>query len=301
MFGTLKPLFNLFLDFTVLCCKVLGFLLLPFFVMTFFFIIFYYLKGKRRKKPKYRKKYKRPGLFGWIFSIFKRLLWDLPRRFVLDWYDKNPDGFHEYGVHLFAGEQGSGKSIAVAEFILRLKKLYPACKLLTNIDFKDQDFKVTSPDDFIMNNNGEFGMIVFLDEIQNWFSSMESKNFPPEALEDITQQRKQRKIFVGTSQVFLRVSKPIREQITLLYKPLTIAGCLTIVRVYKCKLDDSGSVKNEMLRKLYFFVHTDEIRQAYDTYERVERLASKGYKPRIEQQFSDIKFDMSNLDLPVRH
>jgi ATP-dependent Clp protease ATP-binding subunit ClpX len=148
-----------------------------------------------------------------------------------------------------------------------------------------------------MNNNVELGMIVFLDEIQNWFSSMESKNFPPEALEDITQQRKQRKMFVGTSQVFTRVSKPIREQITLLYKPLTVFGCLTVVRVYKCKLDEAGTVKNEMLRKVYFFVHTDEIRQAYDTYERVERLATKGYKPRAEQ-FSNVKFDMSNLDLP---
>lgn len=295
---SIKPALDMMTNLVVFGCKLLGFLLLPFFVSTFFFMIYYYLRGYRRSKPKYRRKIKKFSIIGWIFSIFKRLLWDLPRRFVLDWYQRNPDAFNEYGVHLFAGEQGSGKSIAVAEFILRLKKMYPACKILTNIDFKEQDFKITSPDDFIMNNNGEFGMIVFLDEIQNWFSSMESKNFPPEALEDITQQRKQRKIFVGTSQVFMRVSKPIREQITLLYKPLTIAGCLTVVRVYKCKLDDSGSVKNEVLRKLYFFVHTDEIRQAYDTYERVERLASKGYKPRSEQQFSDVKFSLSDLDLP---
>lgn len=295
---SIKPALDMMTSFVVFGCKLLGFLLLPFFVSTFLFIIYYYLKGKRRQKPKYRRKIKKFSIIGWIFSIFKRLLWDLPRRFVLDWYDRKPDAFNEYGVHIFAGEQGSGKSIAVAEFILRLKKMYPACKIHTNIDFKEQDGKVTSPDDFIMNNNGEFGMIVFLDEIQNWFSSMESKNFPVEALEDITQQRKQRKIFLGTSQVFTRVSKPIREQTTLLYKPLTVAGCLTVVRVYKCKLDDSGTVKKEVLRKLYFFVHTDEIRQAYDTYERVERLASKGYKPRSEQQFSDIKFSLSDLDLP---
>ena len=295
---SIKPILNMMTNLVVLCCKLLGFFLLPFFVSVFFFIIYYYLKGKRRRKPKYRRKIKKFSIIGWIFSVFKRLLWDLPQRFVLDWYNKNPDAFNEYGVHIFAGEQGSGKSIAVAEFILRLKKMYPGCKILTNIDFKEQDGKVTSPDDFIMNNNGELGMVVFLDEIQNWFSSMESKNFPPEALEDITQQRKQRKIFLGTSQVFTRVSKPIREQTTLLYKPLTIAGCLTVVRVYKCKLDDSGTVKKEILRKLYFFVHTDEIRQAYDTYERVERLVSKGFKPRSEQQFFDVKFSLSDLDLP---
>lgn len=295
-----KPILDMMMGFVLFFCKLLGAVLLPFFIMIFVFIGYYYIKGKRRQKPKYRKTYKKPGLIGWIFSIFKRFFWDFPRRFVLDWYNKNPDGFFEYGVHLFAGEQGSGKSVAVAEFILRLMKMYPACKVMTNIKFEGQDGKVTCPEDFIMNNNGEFGMIVFLDEIQNWFSSLESKNFPPEALEDITQQRKQRKIFVGTSQVFMRVAKPIREQITLLYEPFTVAGCLTFVRVYKCKLDDSGSVKNKVLRKLYFFVHTDEIRNAYDTYERVQRLTDKGYKPRNEQQFADVKFSLSDLELPKR-
>ena len=288
----ITPILSMFQSIILFICKAIGIAILPFFVMTFFFMIVFYIKGKRRKKPTYRKTYKKP-------KKLKVLLIDFPRRLALDWYNRNPDALHEYGVHLFAGEQGSGKSIAVAWMILKLKAMYPACQIGTNIDFKDQNFKVESPEDFIMRNNGELGMIIFLDEIQNWFSSMESKNFPVEALEDITQQRKQRKIFIGTSQVFTRVAKPIREQTTLLYKPFTIAGCLTFVRIYKAKLDEAGTVKKEKLRKLDFFVHTDELRNAYNTYERVERLTQKGYKPRQEQLTNDNNFNLNLNDLDL--
>lgn len=293
----LKPLLDMLLALILGICKFIGILFIPFIIMFLFWFAFYYIKGKRRKKPKYRKKYKKPSFFMLIVQFFKKLFVDFPRRVVLDWYNANPDAFTEYGIHIIAGEQGSGKSIAAAELILRLRKQYPACKLYTNIDFTDQDGKVTSPDDFIMRNNGDLGMIVFLDEIQNWFSSMESKDFPVDCLEDITQQRKQKKIFIGTSQVFTRVSKPIREQTTFLYNPLTIAGAMTIVRVYKAKLDDAGTVKNERLRKVYFFVHTDEIRNAYDTYERVQRLMKAGYKPKSEQEFRDVNFNISDINI----
>lgn len=293
----LMPLLNIFTDIILGICKFLLFLMIPFFLVCVFWIIFYYAKGKRKKVPHYRKKYKKPTGFIWLFNFFKKIFVDFPRRLILDWYDSDPDAFKEYGIHLFSGEQGSGKSVAAAELILRLRKMYPACSLYTNIDFTDQDGLVTSPDDFIMKNNGSLGMIVFLDEIQNWFSSNESKDFPVECLEDISQQRKQRKIFIGTSQVFTRVSKPIREQVTLHYEPITIAGALTIVRVYKAKIDESGTVKNQKLRNLYFFVHTDEIRNAYDTYERVQRLLKAGYKPKAEIDFSNVNFNVSDLKL----
>ena len=114
-------------------------------------------------------------------------------------------------------------------------------------------------------------------------------------LTEITQQRKQRKCVVGTSQVFTRISKPIREQITLLYKPMTIAGCFTIVRVYKVTLNDDGTVKDMKRRRTYAFVHDDELRSCYDTYEKVERLTLKGFQPRSEQLQDTItqKFNIS--------
>lgn len=289
----MMPLLDMIVEVIKFLCKLIGFTILPFFIMIFIFMGYYYIRGKRRKQVPVGRRKKRFS----IFSVVKRLLWDFPKRFILDWYNFDPFEFGEYGVHIVAGEQGSGKSITVVEMLLRLKARYPECEVLTNIEYKRQDGKLTSSDDFVMRNNGTQGIVIFIDEIQNWFSSLESGSFPVENLEDLTQQRKQRKMIIGTSQVFTRVSKPIREQTTLLYLPLTVAGCLTFVRVYKPKFNNDGIVKKKSLRKLYFFVHTDELRNAYDTWERVERLTKGGYKEAVkfDMDFSGVKFDITNI------
>ena len=210
----------------------------------------------------------------------KRLYFDFPKRIIDDIFTRDPDGFDTYGVHIFSGEQGSGKSIAAIHFMKMIKERNPACRIASNISINFQDSELTKWEDILQFNNGSRGQVIFLDEIQNWFSSNESKNFPPEMLTEITQQRKQRKIVVGTSQVFTRLSKPIREQITNLYLPITVMGCITFVRVYRLKLKDDGTVDSKRITSMYFFVHDDELRNAYDTYEKVQRLSLVGFKER---------------------
>lgn len=241
--------------------------------------LIYLIKGKRRI-PFVGENPKRT-------NIFKTLLWDFPRRYVRDLFNKDPNDLDIYGVHIWCGEQGSGKSVGVVEWLQYLKKRYPHVKIRSNIDLTFQDGKITSWKDIILCNNGKKGQIEFLDEIQNWFSSNESKNFPVEMLQEVTQQRKQRKIVVGTVQAFQRTAKPIREQTTYLYYPFTVGGALTFVRVYKPKFDDDGRVTKMSLRKFYWFTHTDELRNSYDTYHKVERLSVVGFQPRSEQLSSD--------------
>lgn len=269
MFSIMQALLCVFLAVLVPVCLML------------LFNFFYRIIFKRQKLP---KRSKRPA-FHYVekFNPVKLVFWEFPRRLIKDYFERNPDSFDTYGVHVFAGEQGSGKSIAAAHFIKMVKERNPCCRIASNINLNFQDSVIHDWTDIIQTSNGESGQVIFLDEIQNWFSSNESKNFPPEMLTEITQQRKQRKIVVGTSQVFTRISKPIREQITLLYKPMTIAGCFTIVRVYKVSLNDDGTVKKMNMRRWYAFVHDDELRSCYDTYEKVERLSVKGFQPRSEQ------------------
>ncbi len=79
------------------------------------------------------------------------------------------------------------------------------------------------------------------------------------------------------------MAKQLRQETTVLMKPITILGCFTIVRVYKPNVDADGAIKKARCLKWYFFVHTNELREAYDTYAKVERLSLKGFKPRNEQ------------------
>lgn len=280
----ITPVLNAILNFIFMILQVFLYAFLAVFVPLCFMLLgnfLYRLIFKRQRLPRRRKK----RVFRYVgkFNPIKLLFWDFPKRLIQDLYEKDPDSFDTYGVHVFAGEQGSGKSIAAAHFIKMIKERNPCCHIASNINLNFQDSVIHDWTDILQTSNGSDGQVIFLDEIQNWFSSNESKNFPPEMLTEITQQRKQRKIVVGTSQVFTRISKPIREQITLLYKPMTIAGCLTVVRVYKVSLNDDGTVKKMKLRRWYCFVHDNELRNCYDTYEKVERLSIKGFQPRSEQ------------------
>lgn len=252
--------------------KILLVILSPVFieiVLVLFFIMMEIKKGKKIKKS--QSTYKRK-------SVLYRLLYEFPKRIAQDIVNRNPDEFKEYGLHMFCGEQGSGKTISVVEMLLRMKEIYPRVKIRTNMFYKYQDAPIENWQDLIKNENGEYGQIEVLDEIQTWFSSMESKSFPPEMLTEISQQRKQRKMLIGTAQVFSRIAKPIREQTTFVYCPMTLLGCLTIVRKTKPEYWDDEKQVFKRYIKTYFFVHNSKIRNAFDTYEKIERYSKMGFQ-----------------------
>lgn len=243
------------------------------------FLYFYFVKDMRFKK----------GVSHYIGrgSILKRLIIDLPRQIIIDRFNNDPDEFKEFGVHIIAGKQGTGKSITLTYLLMRYQEMYPNVKVATNYYYMHEDKHIEHWKDFIGFNNDKYGVIVVLDEIQNWFNSLQSKDFPPEMMTDITQQRKQRKIIFGTAQVFSRIAKPIREQTYMLYEPITLFGCLTFVRKYEVTTDVSGQTDTKKYRGCFFFIQNEEIRSAFDTYRKVENLANDGFKTE-EQQIHNI-------------
>lgn len=223
-------------------------------------------------------------------SALVRIFYDFPKRFVLDKFTLNPNAFKEKGVHVICGEQGTGKSITLTYLLLKYIRQYPNLRVKTNYGFIHEDEPIMHWRDIVDSNNGEDGEIDVLDEIQNWFNSLQSKDFPPEMMTEITQQRKQRKCIFGTAQVFGRISKPIREQITYLYEPITLFGCITIVRKYKPIVSNQdGVVDSKKLKGMFFFVHNEEVRESFDTYKKIQAMSKEGFKPDSER--SVFRFD----------
>lgn len=266
----------MFKSFLILLVKFLSplFVILGLIFLSFlFYFVKYYIKGKRLKKSV--STYKKP-------SIFKRVFLQFPERLVQDLYDSNPDEFKEYGLHMFCGEQGSGKTTSVVHLLQVLKAKYPKCKIRTNMNYLYEDGQITHWKDMVSNSNGIYGQIEVIDEIQTWFNSLQSKDFPPEMLTEISQQRKQRKMLIGTAQVYSRIAKPIREQTTFVYLPFTILGCLTVVRVTKPEYWDDQKQKFTKYIRNYFFVHTDIIRNSFDTYKKIKKYVDTGFKTETE-------------------
>lgn len=257
-----------------------GSIALPFVISGVIHLLYYLHKGMRFKPRKNIGISRRRNI---VLKLFK----DFPKRFVLDMLSKDPDMFPHCGVVMIVGEQGAGKTTCAAHLLRYMKDTYPGVKVLSNTPLTFADGDITSPDDIIFNNNGSAGCIKFLDEIHSWFNSSESQYFPPEMLSEISQQRKQHSLIVGTAQRFDRISKAIRQQTHYVIKPITIAGCLTICRVYKPNVTDSGEIIKMRGIKTYFFIQDDEIRDCFDTYAKIKRLSVKGWKPRSEQLTTD--------------
>ena len=278
-----KGLFTMFSGLFFYCLKFLVVLAVPFLLSL---LVFFLISLKRGQRPKKRSPIKDPKYSRRIGKL-KRLYIDFPRELVKSFFTSDPDVFDTYGVHIIAGEQGSGKTMCAVHLAKMTLERNPKAKLASNISLNFQDDVIGDWRDILQLNNGVYGQIIFLDEIQNWFSSNESRNFPPDMLTEVKQQRKQRKIIIGTSQVFTRVAKPIREQATYLYLPFTVFGLITFVRVYRPKLKEDGTLDRKSLVRFYFFVHDDELRNCYDTFEKVKRLSLTGFKDSDKQLKAD--------------
>lgn len=247
-------------------------LVVLFFVLVYINVFIGLLQGKRFKKGQHNRIKKR--------SILKRLFLDLPKRVSDDMFNRDPEAFRHKGMIIFEGRQGEGKSIAMCQFAMTMQEEYPKVKCISNLGYKYEDNVLDNWRKLIDYENGKYGVIAILDETQNWFSSNQSKNFPPEMLEVITQNRKNRRIILGTAQNFYLLAKAIRSQATEVRRCATLLGALTIVRKYYPVLDSDGNVKEWKYRGMYFFVHDKKLRDSYDTYKVIKSLRKSGFQER---------------------
>ena len=124
--------------------------------------------------------------------------------------------------------------------------------------------------------NGKQGVIFLLDELHLEFNSLESKNISIEEMIEISQQRKQRIHIVGTSQVFMRLAKPLREQIH------DVVVCRCIAELFQLnKVVDGETLSEEngkttgTVKATQFFFHRPDMYEAYDTYAKMKRYKNE--------------------------
>lgn len=121
-------------------------------------------------------------------------------------------------------------------------------------------------------NNQKLGVIFFIDEIHLELNSLESKNVPVEVMVEISQQRKQRKHIVGTSQRYNRMAKPLREQIRDIVACRCYLGCIQYNQLIDG--DSTHEVNGELaydIRRRMLWFHSPDMYKAYDTYAKMRR------------------------------
>lgn len=240
-----------------------------------------------------REKYHFGDIFRWIKN-------------KIIWRKAHPDYFDPDGLAIFVGPQGSGKTLSAVNYVYQLMEYYPDCKLVTNVELRDYPvvsfesfcaehlpetllpdvkmqvylkvnrvFPFLDNDDFQKYGNGQSGVIFLVDEIQLYMNSLESKNINIDVVTQISQQRKQRKHIVATSQVFGRMAKPLREQFSAVVLCKNYFGFLqNNALIDRDSLEDDDSTGTNLtgtVKARFVWVHRQDMYDRYDTSSVVER------------------------------
>lgn len=145
--------------------------------------------------------------------------------------------------------------------------------------------------------NGEQGVLYLIDEIHLEFNSLESKNIPIEVMVEISQQRKQRKHIVGTSQVYIRMAKPLREQIKNVVVCRNFFSCFQWNKLVdgETSHEENGKLVFDTQKYIFWF-HSTNLYKSYDTYKKMKRYRNewKGTSISRNDIYTDNKIIINN-------
>lgn len=189
----------------------------------------------------------------------------------------NVNYFRPDGIWCFCGPQGSGKTISAVQCAREIAAAYPMARVISNIDFEVGDGSMPERferyEQLSEEDNGIYGLIFVLDEIHVLWNSLESKRIPISEMSALCQMRKSRRLILGTSQVYSRVAKPIREQLKY------VIDCQNILHVLQHNIvcdparsvERNGHISPEVICERWWF-HTPELYRAYETLDKVQRI-----------------------------
>lgn len=197
--------------------------------------------------------------------------------YKLNFKKNNPTYFDPDGLLIFCGPQGSGKTLSAVQYCKKVLKKYPRCIFVTNvqIDGLPESTRVIPYDGLSSLSdiqNGMEGVLYLIDEIHLEWNSLESKSISIEEMTEFAQQRKQRKHIVGTSQVYMRLAKPLREQIKRVVLCENYFGLVQ----HNVEIDGTTAVEKDdhldaEVKGNYYWFHSPALYGCYDTYAKMHR------------------------------
>lgn len=193
--------------------------------------------------------------------------------------------FDMYGVHIFSGRVGCGKTISMVRRAKNIKRRFPKLKIYANFTTDIADGYINCWEDIVNIENIDDdgvnqGVLFLFDEIHLTFDSQGWQNAPDNLLEYISLQRHFHKCIFGASQVWSRVNKIIKEQTDYVIECKSYFGARLVRNCCYTNEDyqingtqkDSGQRKRP---KVYFesFYASDNLRSLYDTDEVIKGLS----------------------------
>lgn len=181
------------------------------------------------------------------------------------------------------GGQGKGKTITAVRRIKELLEKYPLVTFISNVEikgienviyFKNSEELVEILKKIDIKNNK--GYLIFIDEIHVVLAELFGKS-DPIFLQFLSQQRKLSIHIIGTSQMFNKLPKFIRDyliqsgQVILCNKIFNYIQINKWVDMESVKENNKGEL--EFTRnKIKWYIHTKELYESYDTFAVISQI-----------------------------
>lgn len=179
------------------------------------------------------------------------------------------------GSRVYIGRQGKGKTLSMVDYAFRLKEGYPDAKIFSNVKLYGISYVLLEDDNDVAAalgyQNGQDGVLVLLDEAHLFFNV--KSGIPLEVLTAISQQRKDRRRLVFTSQIWNELDISIRKQVE------EVVNCNKIWKfqlngIYwgdSVKIDKSDYSYTMDLKHRELFKHNDEYYRRFNTLQKIVR------------------------------
>ncbi len=181
------------------------------------------------------------------------------------------------GSIVFKGFQGSGKTLSMVHYVMELQKQFPKCIIYSNVKIKGlKNFHVIKTDsdvtEAISVTNGANGVVLLLDEAHLFFNKKTGISL--DVLTAISQQRKDRRRIVMSSQIWEELDISLRKQV----KHIVSCQC-RFGHIQVNSYSDGESLSYDKLQGMYVakhlytevFKHNQKLYESYDTLQKIIR------------------------------
>lgn len=232
--------------------------------------------------------------------FFTYLFYDYLIRKKLKLYKK----FFGWGIHLFTGRFGSGKTITMCKCAYDICKKYPNVSVLTNLNLSNfpshtNIIQLKTATDIL---NAPCDCLVLIDEIGTIFNSRDfssgQKSVPKPLFQHLCQCRKRNMMILGTVQKYNLLDKQIRDisADVNVCVPSFSHPYTRCVKVYKYDVEDydlymSNRMYNPKCISKRMFIQTNLYRNLYNTEQFIDNMLKSDYisdKEILENRSIDI-------------
>lgn len=207
-------------------------------------------------------------------------------------YIRPPKNQFPTGSRVYKGFQGSGKTLSMVKYAFDIVEQFPDCIVFSNIMINGLNNFIYISDDEQLKyalefRNGSKGVLILLDEAHLYFNKKSGISL--DVLTAISQQRKDRKRLVFSSQIWEELDISLRKQVK------EIVSCSCYFGKFQVNtISDGESLTYDKLQGCYTaktirrecFKHYQLLYSSYDTYQKIITNDSYSRTPTSTQYFN---------------